>query len=637
MQIMTIKKITFFLYIALFSTTIINAQLEKKVLFTVDKNAVQVDEFLRVFNKNRDIVAEENKKTVEEYLELYINYKLKLLQAHQLKLDTLPNYINELKKYREQLIKPYLKDAKVTNAIIKETYNRMKQEVNASHILIRLSPKATPTDTLKAYHKILEARTKIINGADFATIAKEYSEDPSAKKNGGDLGYFSAFAMVYPFENAAYNNKIGGISIPFKTSFGYHIVKVNDKRPSRGEVEVAHIMIKNDTASASHAETQIHDIYAKLKQGDTFEFLAQKYSDDRASAPKGGLLPKFSPDRMIESFSKVAFALQNENDISKPFETPYGWHIVRLIKKHPIKDFESLKNELAQKIERSERALASGKSVANRLKKEYSITINDELKTAFLNSEINKLEQNTSKTIFSINKKETKLEELKDYNTKMRKKSLNEVFNTLLDDKIMEYYKDNLENTNKEFAITMQEYKDGLLLFDLLQKKVWQRSETDTVGLKKYFNAHKNNYKFKKRGNVVIATCTQKEKALKVKKLLAIGKTIDEIKTLVNENPIIHVLLSKGVVEENSRKLPKGFQLEKGVSKIYTEGKNQFIIVKVNSIIEPTLKTFKEAKGLVMNDYQEHLEKEWIKELRNNHTVKINKRTLKKVTKKYSN
>lgn len=633
---MTIKKIIFFIYIALFSVTMLNAQLEKKVLFTVDEKPIEVAEFLRVFNKNRDIVADENKMTIEEYLELYVNYKLKLEQAYKLKLDTLPNYLSELKKYRAQLVKPYLKDAKVTDAIIKETYNRMKQEVKASHILIRLYPKASPADTLKAYNKIMEARTKIINGADFGTIAQEYSEDPSAQKNKGDLGYFSAFGMVYPFENAAYTNKIGEVSMPFKTSFGYHIVKVNDKKPSRGEVEVAHIMIKNDTASTSHAETQIHDIYAKLKQGDTFEFLAQKYSDDRASAPKGGLLPKFSPGRMIPVFSKTAFSMQNENDISKPFKTPYGWHIIKLIKKHPIKSFEALKPELIQKIERSERAAAAGKSVANRLKKEYTIVVNNDLKTMFLNSEIDKLEQNAEKTLFSINGRATKLKELRDYNTKMRKNSLKEVFNSLLNDKIIEYYKDNLEKNNKDFALTMQEYREGLLLFDLLQKKVWKRSETDTIGLKKYFKAHQNKYKFKKRGEVVIATCTKKENAEKVKKLLVLGKTNDEIKTLVNEPPVIHVLLSKGTVEENSRKLPKGYTLEKGVSNIYQEDKNQFIIVKVSKIIEPTFKTFKEAKGLVMNDYQEYLEKEWIKELRNNHTIKINKRTLKKVTKKYS-
>jgi len=219
------------------------SQKKQEVLFTVDKEPVSTEEFLKVFNKNRDIVDEENKKTVEEYLELYINYKLKLKQAYQLQLDTVSSYKRELKNYKEQLIVPYLKDSKVTEFLIREAYDRMKNEVNASHILVLVKPKATPNDTLKAYNKILKARAKVVSGTPFEEVAKEYSEDPSAKRNGGNLGYFNTFAMVYPFENAAYKNKVGDVSMPFKTSFGYHIVQVKDKRLSKGEVEVAHIMV----------------------------------------------------------------------------------------------------------------------------------------------------------------------------------------------------------------------------------------------------------------------------------------------------------------------------------------------------------------------------------------------------------
>ena len=235
----------------------LQAQNNKNILFTIDKEPVYSDEFLKIFNKNRAIVEEENKKSIEEYLELFINYKLKLKEAYNLRLDTVSSYKKELKKYRSQLVAPYLKDSKVTDALLYEAYDRIKTEVRANHILVRLNPKATPQDTLKAYNKIIEARNKIINGALFATIAKEYSEDPSAKQNGGDLGYFSAFGMVYPFENAAYNVEFGNVSMPFKTSFGYHIVTVTDKRQSKGEVEVAHIMIKNDTTNLEYAERQI--------------------------------------------------------------------------------------------------------------------------------------------------------------------------------------------------------------------------------------------------------------------------------------------------------------------------------------------------------------------------------------------
>lgn len=632
---MILKK--FLLAVVPFVVFSLHAQKKNEVLFSVDEQPVYTDEFLRIFNKNRDIVEEENRKSINDYLDLYVNYKLKLKQAYDLKLDTIASYQRELKKYREQLIQPYLKDSKVTSALVKEAHNRMLQEVNASHILVRLNPKASPEDTLKAYTKIVEARNKVLAGTPFNKVAKEYSEDPSAKKNGGDLGYFTAFGMVYPFENAAYNNQVGEVSMPFKTSFGYHIIKVNDKRPAQGEVEVAHIMVKNNPKDTVHAKRQIHDIYAKLQQGDAFDFLAQQYSDDKASAPKGGRLQKFSANKMIPSFSNAAFALKKENDISEPFQTPYGWHVVRLIKRHPVKSYEELKDDLSKKIENSPRIDIVGQSVAARLKNEYKISYNDNFKQLFLTNKIDQLATSKEEMIFSINSKEIPVKELISYNNEQRNKSLSVTYDDFVNQEVIKYYKENLEKTNDDFAITMQEYKDGLLLFDLLQQKVWKRAEKDTVALQKFFSERRQNYMHKKRGDLIIATCTRPEKAELVKKYLEENKTVKEIKALVNENPTIHVLFSSGIVEATNKKLPKGFELKEGVSNIYKEGDNHFIIVKVNSVLEPSKKELKEARGLVINDFQEHIEKEWIKELRAKYTVKIKKRTLNKLAKQYPN
>lgn len=614
---------------------LLNAQKKQQVLFTVDNTPVTTAEFLRVYNKNKDIVAKENKKTIEEYLELYINYKLKLKQAYELKLDTNRSYKRELEKYKQQLIQPYLKDANVTKALVKEAYDRMTKEINASHILVRLAPKAAPKDTLKAYNRIIEARTKVISGMPFDAVAKELSEDPSAEQNGGNLGYFSAFDMVYPFENAVFSSKKGAVSMPFRTSFGYHIVQVNDIRPSKGEVEVAHIMIKNDSANANYANSQIKDIHAKLQQGEAFERLAQKYSDDRTSAPKGGLLQKFSATKMIQPFSRISFALEKPNDVSQPFETYLGWHIVKLIKKHPIQPYEKLESELIKRIERSERAYAAGKSVADRLKTEYNIKTNAPIKAIFLSADVKKANEKSEEVLFTINGEKTYLKQLNVYNARQRNKSLVETFNDFLDQEIITYYKSNLEDTNTEFATILQEYKDGLLLFDLLQEKVWRKSEKDTVGLKKYYEKNKEKYIHDKRVDVVIATCTKKDKAILVKKYLEQGKDIETIKNEVNESPTIHVLFSKGIINTNNRKLPKGFEVKKGVSNIYNTGKNEFVIVRVAAILEPTFKKFKEAKGLVMNDYQEYLEKAWISNLRNNYKVKVNKKVLKKLVKQH--
>ena len=608
-------------------------QKKQEVLFTVDNEPITTAEFLKVFNKNRDIVDDENKKTIEEYLEIYINYKLKLKQAYELQLDTVAVYKKELKKYREQLMLPYLKDSKVTEELVKEAYDRMENEVNASHILVRLNPKATPKDTLKAYKKIIEARSKVINGTPFDEIAKQYSEDPSAKKNGGSLGYFSTFAMVYPFENAAYNTKIGEVSMPFKTSFGYHILKVNDKRASKGEVEVAHIMIQNKKEDVEYGKKQIDEVYAKLLQGDAFEFLAKQYSDDKNSAIRGGELARFSAGRMIKSFSDVAFSLENIDELSKPFETQYGWHIVKLIKKHPIKSYDELKEELSKKIEKSQRASIVGKSIAGKLKEKYSVVVNQKSFDAYMKNDTAILSKNLDHPIVSINDKKILLKSLIAYNESQQEKSLKLAYEDFLSKEIITFYKDNLENTNEDFASTIQEYKDGLLLFDLLQEKIWTRAEKDTLALRDFFNKNRSNYKWDQRANLILASCTKPEKASLVRELLSQNKTIDEIKQAVNEGATINVLFSEGILEVGNEKLPKEYTFQEGVSRVFKHDKNHYIIVKMTKIIPPSLKKLNEAKGLIINDFQEDLESKWIDELHTSYKVKIKTKVLKRIVK----
>ncbi len=625
-------------YILLLGFITVNAQERKNILFTVVDQPVYVDEFMKVFNKNRDIVVEENKKSIEEYLELYINYKLKLRQAYDLKYDTVSVYKKELAQYRTQLIAPYLKDSEITNALVQEAYHRTKTEVNASHILISLQPKASPVDTLLAFHKILEARDKIIQGEPFEIIAKEYSLDPSAQQNGGNLGYFSAFSMVYPFENAAYNTKVNEVSMPFKTQFGYHLVKVNDFRDSKGEVEVAHIMIRENSQDSLYAKTKISEIYAKLLQNENFELLAKLHSDDRNSSPNGGKLAKFNSTKMIKSFADVAFSLKEVNDFSSPFKTPYGWHIVKLIKKYPINDFDLMKDELTEKIEKSKRYKIAGTSIAKRLIKTYDIVKNDAILHLFIENDTASISNNLNNTIFSINDNKTPLSDLIDFNAKQTDKTLKEVYADFFEMKVLDYYKDNLEKTDSEFAFTFQEYKDGLLLFDLLQNKIWKRAENDTVALKSFFDKNQHNYYWKKRGDVVIASCTREDKAELVKKSLEQNIALDKIKELVNEGPIINVLFTKGVVEEDNKKLPKEFELNsEEVSAVYNQENVNFIVVKVNEIIPPEPMKLSEAKGRVINDFQEYLDQEWIKELKQQYPVIVNKRVLKKLIKQNQN
>ena len=623
------KKI--FLLLLVIATTFVQAQNKKdKVLLTIEGKPVYVSEFLRVYNKNRDLVSAENKKNIDEYLDLFVNYKLKLQDAKDLKLDTVPSYLREFKKYKKQLIEPYLKDRKVTDALVKEAYNRMKEEVDASHILITLPPNASPKDTLKAYNTLIEARNKILNGEKFEDVAKKYSKDPSVKSNGGKLGYFSAFAMVYPFESAAFNTKKGEISMPFRTQFGYHIVKINDRRPSKGEIKVAHIMIREKKDDPNYAKKQITDIYNKFKQGESFEKLAKQYSDDKMSAIKGGVLKRFSYGRMIPSFADVAFSLKEKGDVSKPFQTKFGWHIVKLIDKYPVKSYEELKDFLTKKIEKGDRSIVLGKSMANKLKKKYQVTLNKDVLTNYLNNPKDSLLD--AKILFNIKDKKYSIANLKSFLSKRH----NATYKDFVNKSVTDYYKNHLADENPEFKNTLQEYKDGLLLFDLLQKKIWNKAEKDTVGLEAFYANNKDKYKWKKRVKADIASCTRKEKCQVVRNLLKANKTVDEIKDVVNEGATIHVLFTSGTFETDSSKLPKNMEIKKGVTNVLTDGKNDFKVVRVNEVLPESNKELDEARGKVISDYQDYLEKEWISNLHKKYQVKLNKKQVKKLKKKYN-
>jgi len=305
-----------------------------------------------------------------------MGYKLKVNKAYKLGLQNNTKYQNELSSYRNQLSKTYLNDSKVTNQLIEEAYNRSLKEVKASHILISFDENIKGADTLAFYNKALDLKKRIEKGETFEAVAVANSQDPSVADNKGNLGYFSAFRMVYPFECAAYKTKIGQISNPVRTRFGYHLIKVTDVRDNKGEVTVAHIMILNpadatDEAKAKAKQT-IEDISKKLKQGENFEALANQFSEDKSSAVKGGLLQRFGTGQLSsEAFENVAFSLENKGDISQPFESGFGWHIVKLIDKHPIKSIEDSKAELESKIKRDERSIIITNTLANKLRSKY--------------------------------------------------------------------------------------------------------------------------------------------------------------------------------------------------------------------------------------------------------------------------
>ena len=480
----------------------------EKTLVTINKEKTTIADFKRIYEKNLDAIDSEEAKDVTNNLTLYINYKLKVKEAYLLRFDTLPSYKKEIASYKDQLAAPYLQDTTFITELVKEVYLRTKNEVKAKHILIRTLKDATPKDTLISFNKITTIRNRIINGENFEKVAVETSEDISAQGNAkkgvegnkGNLGYFSAFNMVAPFEDAAYKTKVGAVSMPFRSKFGYHILKVDNFRAAKGEIEAAHILISNSTKSS---EVKINEVYKRLQNKESFAKLAMEYSDDRGSKAKGGKLDKFGTGRMVKPFEIAAFSLENEGDFSKPFKTRFGWHIVKLLKKHPIRSFAEMKQELTAKIKRSSRMQMSETAVINKLKKKYLIVENEESKDILNRKDIRTISKDSlQNNIISINDSNIKQEIFVEYLKNRRNKPIYVLFEMFKNQEILAYYKKNLVNTEPEYANVLKEYEDGLLLFELMQQKIWNKSSKDTLGLKTYFLNNKEKYGTKELINI---------------------------------------------------------------------------------------------------------------------------------------
>jgi len=621
---MILKKFLFL--VTLLAVLSVKAQSDKTVLFTIDGDEVYTSEFTRVYQKNLDILTDESQKDKKNYLDLFVNYKLKVQQARDLGYDTLPTYKKELQTYKKQLMEPYLKDESVVEGLVLEAYERSLKEINASHILILVGKDAQPKDTLAAYNKISKARAEIINGKSFEEVAKKYSEDRSVEKNEGKLGYFTVFNMVYPFETAAYNTAKESVSKPFRTQFGYHIVKVNDIRDALGEVEVAHIMMKGlDSVS----ESKINEIYQQLAQGEDFGYLAKTQSEDKYSAKEEGRLTKFGSGKMVKEFEDKAFSLKIEGDYSTPFKTPYGWHIVKLIKKFPIRSFNESKADLETKVKRSDRSKIVNSSIVNKLKKEYQITVHENAYTS-LESKDFKNDKLEDVVLLEINEKSIPQKEFVKYLN--GRKVSKQLFSDFENAEILKYYKNYLENNDTEFAHIYKEYEEGLLLFELLQNKIWNASK-DSIAVESYYNKHEKEYVLEKRFEGVIAVSSSKKTAKKVKKELTKNNSVESIKKMINSDDKVKVTFKQGTFFKNSELIPLDYNLEKGVSKIYKLD-NKFIVIKSDKILNPEQQAFEDVRGRVISDYQEELEKEWIKELHNSYTIQMNEEAVNSVINK---
>tara|TARA_B100001758_G_scaffold81904_1_gene69639 strand:- start:48050 stop:49972 length:1923 start_codon:yes stop_codon:yes gene_type:complete len=606
---------------------------------------ISLNEFKSIFYKNNQNL-EISKDYLDEYMNLFVNFKLKVIEAKALGLDTLSSFINELDGYRKQLAKPYLKNNDFDADMLNESYERMKKDINASHILIALDENASALDEKSAYDKLLELRKLILSRKISFEEAAEYnSDDKSALSNKGNLGYFTAFMMVYDFETAAYKTAVGEISMPIRTKYGYHILKINDKRDAVGKVKVAHIMFKllkgANQNQISKAEEKINEVVKLLNNGDEFSDVAERYSEDRSTAVKGGVLPAFGVGKMVPEFENAAFSLKNIGDISSPFRTEYGWHIIVLLEKYPIGVFSDIESEIRRKIERDSRGELSQKALFEQLHKMYKVRnvasqYNNFRKTAalqvakgaFKTSTINK------STLLTIDGKLVQVNDFAKYILENQKQGSNidDMYIDFVNNRLLLHEESLLEEKYPEYKALLNEYREGILLFDMTNSMVWKKAVEDTLGLKRFFEENQSNYKWGERVDASVYSCVDLATAKKVKQDIykkRRGKITDsDILDEINKDAVLSLQIESKKFERGDNKFIDDIEWKKGISRDIVLKDGSYILVDIHEVLPSVSKVMDEARGMVISDYQNALEKEWLSVLKSKYSIKINTKVL---------
>ncbi|MFC5407886.1 peptidylprolyl isomerase [Larkinella bovis] len=739
------------------------------VILRLGNKAFTTDDFFQSFTKNQ-INGDSSRRTdLREYIDLYTNLKLKVMAAEQEGRDTTEGFREEIATYRKQLAQSYLNDKEVIEHLSAEAYEHLKEEVNISHILFAVAEDAAPADTLAAYQQALDVRKKLLEGLDFPAAARQYSNDPTAATNGGNLGYLTAFQVVYPIETAAYSTPVGSVSAPVRSRSGYHLVKVLDKRPSRGKVQVAHILVRISPSAAASgggdegqkaAKARIDEAYSRLEKGEPFELLAKEFSDDRESRNNGGILPVFGVGQMVLPFEEAAYSLRQPGSYSKPFQTNYGWHIVRLVDRQPLESFESMAGTIRQKVMTDTRGEIVRQALAQRLRKTYPVTESPDVlvKTlalvdtsllagkwklpATLDPAIDK------KPIVLINKQPYTANDFLE--TVLRRQQprrgpgasatvqVERLFKRFVDDKLIEQEEAALEKKNPEFRALMNDIRDGVLLSQVMEINVWEKSLTDSLGQRTHWEANKEKYRYDQRAVASVLVASNDETLKQASQMLTrspyqLRRSVEELTYNVNQttltpkqreilfdlivlmikNPdylvevsgsadaterdtvsasrirtIVNLLTANRIpivriMEKDHGKFRPGtsgktdkarrvtFQLfttsKKDVEKIlnakdpgavkltegiFAKGANPYldavnwqpgettlrrdgkvILVKIDQVEAPRLKTFDEARGAVINDYQALLEKQWLDRLKQQYPVQMNEEEVRKLAK----
>ena len=595
--------------------------LDKEIILSVGEDQISLEEFKSIFYKNNHNDTLITKEYLDEYMQLFVNFRLKVKEAKELKYDTIPEFISELEMYRDQLAKPYLSDNQFDEKLINEAYERMQTDVSASHILISVSEKAIPTDTLKAYNKAIDIRNKIHKGMDFAQAAEQFSDDKSAVINGGNLGFFTVFMMVYSFESAAYNTKVGEVSKPIRTKYGYHLVKVNERRKARGEVKAAHIMFKIAKGATEDAintnKLKINDIVKKLNNGEDFSQLAEKFSEDRGTAIKGGNLPWFGVGKMVKEFEDVTFSLEKTGEVSAPFKTAFGWHVVKLLEKREISELKDIKEDLRKKVKQDSRNNLRDKAIVSKIKKEnnfkqYSNRLNEIAKYIDKSLEDGEWKSEKAATLkrnlFVLDGNYYSQADFIQYVLANQMKVsdnyqtyFNSLYELFINEICINYEKSKLEERYPEFKALLQEYTDGILLFDLMDDMVWTKAIKDTLGLQDFFDFNNKKYMWGERVDAKIYTCIDETISKKTLRYIKRGHklsfiTDEYILEKINRGSPLNLQITANKYSKDENVYVSRTNWDVGVSDLIKGKDGSIIIVDILSVIPPIKKNFQKQK-----------------------------------------
>ena len=638
----------------------------KKTLITIGDKKITAEEFVETYEKNNVKTEVIDKKDIDEYLQLFIDFKLKVAEAEELKMDTVPSFIKELKNYRGQLAKPYFSNDDITEELVKEAYDRMQYDINAAHILIKCDAKASPADTLVAYNKAMEIVDRAVKGEDFSELAVELSEDPSARDvaeipgvrrayigNRGELGYFTAFDMVYPFESGAYNTAEGEISMPIRSDFGYHIIKVNSKTPASGLIRAAHIFLPIDENTVdSVLENKAYNIYNEvINAPENWSDFVRKYSEDRGTITNNGILSTFRVNQIVPEFITAVKSLQ-PGEVAKPVKTNFGYHIIKLIATTPPSDFETEKPRLEERVQRDMRGKISEEIAMKRIMKENGFKENTKVKDEFIATIDSTLimaeyvgndEINAKKVLFTIGKEKCQLQEFIDYIIdNQRRKGFTtptayayELYDKFLQEKVFAYEDSKLEGKYPEFKTLVQEYHDGILLFSLMEKQVWNKAIEDTVGLQEFYEKNKNMYMWDDRVRVISVTSNDKGNVEELMAFLGNDISIDSLRIYIKDNKI-NATARTLVYQKGENVNTDAMEWKEGnMNKFESSVDNTTQIIKIIEVRPAEPKAFKEAKGLITSAYQTELETLWLEQLREKYPVKVNDKLLEKIKNNY--